>query len=421
MFPRSRLSKIGVIVLLLVGITGLAVAKHSATTSPFLRLVMVDQVPNAIVVDTHTRKAFVTMIDSDPAKPGSVGIFDTETGAPLHNSITGNSMIRFPAAEAVDWRTGRVLVVVNGDSSVHTIDARDGHLLNIVPVGHTPASVVVSMQTGRVFVVRYAGTVSTKLDVLNSSSGGVRRTLTVPGQAMRMAVDEVANHVFVASWSPVGLNGSVSMLDARTGLIVRTVAVGRMPGALAIDERTGRVFVVNRQSNSVSVLDARTGSVLRTTLVGRASLAVTVDDRISRAFILSSTGSMAVLDTMSGRVLQTLSIGQRASAMAMDARHARVIIAHTALLDNKGHATGNGWVSELDAVTGRVLRVVPVQGDPRAIAVDEGTGHVIVGSKVTREQLIAPSWVPSWLQGLLPQSSTKPVQGSVSILPIGAS
>jgi hypothetical protein len=37
--------------------------------------------------------------------------------------------------------------------------------------------------------------------------------------------------------------GTVSMLDARTGALLRTATVGVAPDALAVDERTGRAVV----------------------------------------------------------------------------------------------------------------------------------------------------------------------------------
>src|SRR5438128_794857 len=50
--------------------------------------------------------------------------------------------------------------------------------------------------------------------------------------------------------------------------LVRMVAVGQHPLAVAIAPHTGRAFVANSGSNSVSMLDARSGAVVRTVKVG---------------------------------------------------------------------------------------------------------------------------------------------------------
>jgi YVTN family beta-propeller protein len=102
--------------------------------------------------------------------------------------------------------------------------------------------------TGRAFVASPGSSVS----VLNATSGAVLRTV-VAGKLLRtVAVDERDGRVFVADYG----GGSVSVLDAHSGRIVRTVAVGRGPYALAVDQGTHRVFVANYDGGTVSVLDA---------------------------------------------------------------------------------------------------------------------------------------------------------------------
>lgn len=50
-------------------------------------------------------------------------------------------------------------------------------------------------------------------------------------------------------------NGHVDVRDGRTGRLLRTITVGVAPGALAVDTRTGRLFVVNEGGN-VPAVDA---------------------------------------------------------------------------------------------------------------------------------------------------------------------
>jgi YVTN family beta-propeller protein len=70
---------------------------------------------------------------------------------------------------------------------------------------------------------------------------------------MAVAVDERTGAVFVANAG----SDSVSVLDATSGAVRRTITVGTYPIAVAVGAGTGRVFVVNREDNSVSVLAAR--------------------------------------------------------------------------------------------------------------------------------------------------------------------
>ena len=82
-----------------------------------------------------------------------------------------------------------------------------------------------------------------------------------------------------ATGEPIG-RGSVLVLDSRAGRLPRTVTLGSDPGFVAVDARRGRVFVLNGgaasnvngavhpHDGSISVLDASTGAVPRTIPAG---------------------------------------------------------------------------------------------------------------------------------------------------------
>jgi DNA-binding beta-propeller fold protein YncE len=79
-----------------------------------------------------------------------------------------------------------------------------------------------------------------------------------------LAVDERLGRVFVACLDHDNVHGlgvgagAVSVLDATSGALLTTVAVGRGPAAVAVDDSTQRVFVLNNEG-TVSVFDARVG------------------------------------------------------------------------------------------------------------------------------------------------------------------
>jgi DNA-binding beta-propeller fold protein YncE len=68
-------------------------------------------------------------------------------------------------------------------------------------------------------------------------------------------VDQRAGRVFVSTgqgpW-PSTTPAWVRVLDGRTGRLLHTVAVGRGPAALAVDESSGHVFVVNSYGTPAS-------------------------------------------------------------------------------------------------------------------------------------------------------------------------
>jgi DNA-binding beta-propeller fold protein YncE len=235
--------------------------------------------PHAIALDPQIHRAFVVNTGDD-----TLSVLDTSQGVVLHTihidatpddtddvrglveqgssvpppyapqpysqpqsfsgGFTGGFFGFAQESAVVDSRTHRVFV--DGIGVVRVLDARSGAVVNTVTLPGDNGQMAVDRQTGQVFVAGENG-----VSVLDSWTGQVRRTLAAGGPASAVAVDGRRGRVFVAhkgptdsTGTPIG-TGSVSMLDARSGAVLRTMSVGVAPVALAVDERTGRAVVLN--------------------------------------------------------------------------------------------------------------------------------------------------------------------------------
>jgi YVTN family beta-propeller protein len=65
-----------------------------------------------------------------------------------------------------------------------------------------------------------------------------------------MALDRTRHRLYVANSD----DDTVSVLDMTSGDVLDTLSVGRLPHALAVESRSGCVYVANALSNSVSVI-----------------------------------------------------------------------------------------------------------------------------------------------------------------------
>ena len=284
-----------------------------------------------------------------------------------------------PVALAVDTRTQHTFVR-NGDGTMSVLDLTRGTPLRTVVVSKPDANakgLAVDEQTGRVFV-----TSGSAVSVLDATSGSLLRTVRLGAFPVDIAVDTTANRVFV----PTGF-GTVSLLDARSGALLRTVHTGGapdLPPAVAVDERTRRVFVA--ATNFVKVLDASTGALLRTVAgVAPGVASIAVDAATSRVFLANMTGpgrgslsyvkGLSILDARDGTLLRSLGLRQGydnsdVGSLVVDERAGRVFVVG----DN---------VNVLDARSGAVLvtRRLPRTG-PGGVAwisdVDEQTRHLFV-------------------------------------------
>jgi len=97
---------------------------------------------------------------------------------------------------------------------------------------------------------------------MSAAAGAIVRTVTVGPHPFVMAVDGRSSRVFVTSLGAMDAAGhltgpgSVSVLDAQSGMLLRTVPVGVEPAVIAVDERAGRAFVVNVAGDSHDTLAA---------------------------------------------------------------------------------------------------------------------------------------------------------------------
>jgi YVTN family beta-propeller protein len=257
-----------------------------------------------------------------------------------------------------------------------------------IALSGVPDALAIATRTCRAFVRNLDG----RVDVLDLTRGTLLRTVQASIQrrgvlfAPVVAVDDRTQRVFVANSGDSLDDGSVSVLDAASGAVLRTVFPGVHPSSVAIDPQRGRVFVTNTGRDSVSILDAASGAVLRTIPVKGGPTLVAVDIRRARVFVaevlLGEHGAVSTLDESTGRVLRTAPITGVPAVLVEDPQSGHVFVGPT----SEGGAIA-GRLSVLDATSGAVLRSIDLlraQGvalgdlDVQGLAVDARTGHVFV-------------------------------------------
>jgi DNA-binding beta-propeller fold protein YncE len=268
-----------------------------------LRSVAAGQNPTAVTVDESTARVFVIKNDG-------VGVLDARTGTLLRTVPV--SIISSPTV-TIDERRGRAFVAsayfnmlgqpIPGVNLVSVLDATSGALLRRIPVLHGPIAVAVDDRSGRVFSANLDGTAS----MLDPGTGAVVRTVSRAPAAIgnAVAVDSQTGRVFVSDYNPDGPHGHVSVLDAGSGALLQTIAVGNEPYAVAVAERTGHVFILS--ASGVSMLDARSGRVLHS--IKLVANSVVVDERTNRVFVSDANGMVDLIDARSGAIVHTPAIG----------------------------------------------------------------------------------------------------------------
>jgi DNA-binding beta-propeller fold protein YncE len=402
----------GTAAMLLAGMLSATVLISRGHASVIMRTVPIGGFVGAMAVDAQTGRAFAI-------GNGTVYVLDSSSGALVRALSIEPYTVGFTTI-AADERTARIVVADDDGSAagyVHLLDARSGTPLRALPLSLAPAGVAVDAESTRAFVVgnppnAHHGTPGF-MAMLDVRRGRLVRTVLLGRRALltgAMSLNTRVHRIYVV-YVDAGsalLRGTVATIEETSGRILHTLPIGpacTAPGpALAADEQSGRVFVICPLNQSLRVLTARNGSLMQTVPLHAYPTALAVDDATERVFVTTLHNTVVMVDAVSGRILRTVPVGLAPRALAVDPRSRRVFVVNEGSYDAKGYTTRDGSVSVLDALTGRVLRTVPLQGNGGLIAVDERAGRAFVttyGRRVVRP-LDPWAWIPSSLRRRLP-------------------
>ncbi len=292
-------------------------------------------------------------------------------------------------------------------------------------------ALAVDPRTGRAFVaLEPARARATLAEVaLVDVRRGVLRTVAVGLNPVAVAIDARTRRVFVSCSGPLRPDGyesrgygSVAVLDADTGRLLRTERGVHYPVELTVDKASGRVFVLNLHRvldsadqgltpvnrDTLAVLDARDGRLLRTLAPGAPGAdnypALGVDEALGRAFLFLEDGRVLALDATTGATLGTTRIPFADQydyfTLFVDRSRHRVVVSGTGndpafvtLIDGRTGRIAvdegpppeveHGLIDAVDGVHGRAVFVDAYHGGAReystesAYVLNTGTGRVV--------------------------------------------
>ncbi len=252
-------------------------------------------------------------------------------------------------------------------------------IVHTVTLGGNLTAIAADGRTGRVFVIDRGldlGRVysrSGRMFTLDARVGTLLSTVAVGLAPLAVAVDEGTGRVFVVNGGAADAHaaGSVSTLDAANGTLLHTTAIGMSPTAIVIDKTTGRVLVTGVMGSghdaAVTLLDGRSGARVCIVIVRAGVQPLGLAAVEGQAVVVTSDDHAAIIDEASGRLLHTAPLGQGAGPVALDARTRRAFVVNQ----------DSNTVGVLDLDTGSV-HTVSVGVAPSAVAVDATTGRAFV-------------------------------------------
>jgi len=191
----------------------------------------------------------------------------------------------------------------------------------------------------------------------------------IPGKSVHgIAIAKDFGRGFISCSDP----GSIVIFDLKTLAVIGRVPVGADPNAILFDQKTQRIFSVDRGSKRVTALDPKTGTIVGTieALGGKTEHAVS-DDAGHIFLNMQDLNTMLKLDSQALKVIETWPMApcEQPSSMDMDRAHQRVFV-----------GCRSGVMAVVDGNSGRIVTTQPIGRGVDATEFDADRGLVYFSS-----------------------------------------
>ena len=170
-----------------------------------------------------------------------------------------------------------------------------------------------------------------------------------------------------------GANGKVSIFDLQTLKVIGDAQTAPDADGVIYDSTSKHVFVMSGESKSATVIDAKTGAVVKTVDLGGAPEFAVADGKGMIYINLEDKGEVVALDSRSLEIKSRWPVtpASAPTAIAMDREHRRLFSA----------GRNPQMLVVMDADTGKVIQSFPISAGADADAYDPETGMVFVSTR----------------------------------------
>lgn len=281
---------------------------------------------------------------------------------------------------SIDAAKHRLLAAHTGNGSLDIIDLETRKLVKSVPTGAAQAAVA-DAQGEKYFV---AVSKPPQTLVVDAEKAAVVSTTALSGPADLLALNPKTGHLYVDHDDGQDL----WEIDSSTGGIVKTVTLpGDSPEDLGFDATYEHLFQCMKSGNVVAVIDLGSGTVVNSWATAPAAaphgMAVIAEEHALA--IAGGNGKLVLLNDEDGRVISSADIPARVDQIAYDKTSHRIYC-----------ASGTGRIAILELTGGMLVTLgeVPSSEGCHSIAVDPQT-HKVWIAYAKGEQSFVQSFTPA--------------------------
>ena len=239
-----------------------------------------------------------------------------------------------------------------------SVRGADYHLLKEIPVGGDGGWDYLSVdESARRLYVSHA----TKVVVIDVDKNLVVGEITNTPGVHGLAVASDLGRGFVSC----GREDKAAIVDLKTLETLSKVETGKNPDGMLYDPAQQEIYMFNGRGESATVIDAKAGKVIATIALGGKPEFAAVDTKAGRVFNnLEDKSEVVAIDTKTHTVTNRWPIapGEGASGMAFDAKNHRLFL-----------GCGNKLMVMMDSTSGKVVGSVPIGEGVDANSFDPAT------------------------------------------------
>lgn len=327
-----------------------------ANTGQLIFTTGVEEGPTDLAVDSSTNTIYVSYWFTP-----SISIIDGQTNVVtkrINLEDWGNQAI------ALDPNAKRLYVANSGHDSLSVIDTENGAEITSIS-DLKPYDVAVNPVTKRIYVGNSIDRTVSVIDGNNNEfieSIGINRSL---GASPRLDVDLIRNRIYVSHAY------GISIIDGNTSEVIAEFPTYYFPAHdLAIHPVTGDLYVVT--SKDLLVIDEGSLEINGQSDLPYGTHVCAVDQETGKVFVVSSSqNTVTVLDDASCELLDVIFLGSVPSAVEVNRDTSKVYVT------NKDTDT----VVVINGSNNEIIRSVVVGVDPACVEVNVERNHVYVATK----------------------------------------
>jgi YVTN family beta-propeller protein len=183
-------------------------------------------------------------------------------------------------------------------------------------IGYTPSCIFVDEYNSRLLVAGNNMLTVYDLHTLNL----IKKNIPIGLSANSIAIDESMNKVYLND----PLEDEFLVLEGTTYQPVwpdlPDTWAGESPSSIAVNQKTGDIYISNKNSDSITKLDpTMTSAIAIADDIGKSPTAIAINSQKDRAYVVNEKShTISIIDTVSNKILRNVPVGKYPNSIDLD-------------------------------------------------------------------------------------------------------